>query len=187
MPRARRLKARVTTPQQFIAYAPYGVGLMCALVYFEQGADVYGWWIGARDAEWHSAYFKLEEFFTSRQTRFLAAEDMDLYGGWKRLYSAREPVLDKPEPVADEAAHELERVQGMFAAEWLFFEDDAKAGADRKAYEKYNMPLAHVNVRAPRLNKLDKHEAVWTYRSHGLDAAVLDYLQQYWPLDYRSS
>ena len=187
MPRARRLKPRVTTPQQFIAYAPYGVGLMCALVYFERGADVYGWWIGARDAEWHSAYFKLEEFFTSRQTRFLAAEDMDLYGGWKRLYSAREPVLDKPEPVADEAVHELDRVQGMFAAEWLFFEDDAKADGDRKAYEKYNMPLAHVNVRARRLNKLDKHEAVWTYRSHGLDAAVLDYLQRYWPLDYRGS
>jgi len=187
LPRARRLKARITTPQQFIAYAPYGVGVMCALVYFERGPDVYGWWIGARDAEWHSAYFKLEEFFTTRQTRFLATEGMDLYGGWRRLYSAREPVLDKPEPVVDEAAHELDRVQGMFAAEWLFFEDDAKAGADRKAYDKYNMPLAHVNVRARRLNKLDKHEAVWTYRSHGLDAAVLDYLQQYWPLDYRSS
>jgi hypothetical protein len=28
---------------------------------------------------------------------------------------------------------------------------------------------------------------VWTYRSHGLDAAVLDYLQRYWPLDYRGS
>ena len=175
------------TPQHLVGYAPYGVGVECALVYFERGPDVYGWWIGARDAEWHSTYFKLEEFFTTRQTRFLATEGMDLYGGWRRLYSAREPVLDTPEPVVDEAAHELDRVQGMFAAEWLFFEDDAKAGADRKAYEKYNMPLAHVNVRAPRLNKLDKHEAVWTYRSHGLDAAVLDYLQQYWPLDYRSS
>jgi hypothetical protein len=187
LPQAHRLKAVVKMPRQFIAYAPYGVGLMCALVYFERGADVYGWWIGARDAEWHTAYFKLEDFFTTRPTRFLAAEDMDLYGGWKRLYSAREPVLDKPEPVDDEAAHELDRVQGMFAAEWLFFEDDAKAADDRKAYDQYNMPLAHVNVRAPRLNKLDKHEAVWTYRSHGLDAAVLDYLQRFWPLDYRGS
>jgi len=111
MPRAPRTKVRVTTPQHLVGYAPYGVGVECALVYFERGPDVYGWWIGARDAEWHSTYFKLEEFFTTRQTRFLASEGMDLYGGWKRLYSARETGLDKPEPVADEAAHELERIQ----------------------------------------------------------------------------
>ena len=70
MAQARRLKAVATMPRQFIAYAPYGVGLMCALIYFERGADVYGWWIGARDAEWHTAYFKLEDFFTTRPTRF---------------------------------------------------------------------------------------------------------------------
>jgi hypothetical protein len=109
---------------------------------------------------------------------------MDLYGGWKRLYSARETALDKPEPVADEAAHELDRIQEMFVSEWLFFGDDAPA-AERKAYEKYNLPLAHVNVRARRLNKLDKHQAVWTSYSPGFDAAVLDYLQRHWPLDYR--
>jgi hypothetical protein len=186
LPRARRLQARVTTPQQFIAYAPYGVGVMCALVCFERGANVYGWWIGARDAEWHTAYFKLEDFFTTRQTRFLATEGMDLYGGWKRLYSAREPELDKPEPVADDAAHELDRVQGMFAAECLFFEDDAAAAAERKAYERYNLPLAHVNVRAKMLNKLDKNRAVWAFRSHEFDGTILDYLQRHWPLDYRT-
>ena len=185
MPRTPRTKARVTTPQHFIAYAPYGVGIECALVYFERGADVYGWWIGVRDAEWHSAYFKREEFFTTWQTRFLATEGMDLYGGWKRLYSVRETALDKPEPVADEAAHELDRVQEMFVSEWLFFEDDAAATAERKVYEKYNLPLAHVNVRARSLNKLDKHQAVWTHYSHGFGAAVLDYLRRYWPLDYR--
>ena len=185
MPRARRLKSRATTPQQFIAYAPYGVGVMCALVYLERGTDVYGWWIGARDAEWHTAYFKLEDFFTTRQTRFLATEGMDLYGGWKRVYSALETLLDKPEPVADEAAHELDRVQGIFVAECLFFEDDAAASAERKAYDQYNLPLAHVNVRAKMLNKLDKGGAVWTWYSHGFDAAVLDYLHRYWPLDYR--
>jgi hypothetical protein len=186
VPRARRLQPRGATPQQFVAYAPYGVGILCALVYLERGADVYGWWIGARDAEWLTAYFKLEEFFTARQTRFLATEGMDLYGGWKRLYSAREPELDKPEPVADDAAHELDRVQGMFAAECLFFEDDAAAAAERKAYERYNLPLAHVNVRAKMLNKLDKNRAVWAFRSHEFDGTILDYLQRHWPLDYRT-
>ena len=75
----------------------------------------------------------------------------------------------------------------MFAAEWLFFEDDAEAGADRKAYDRYNLPFAHVNVRAKRPNKLDKGGAVWTWYSRGFDAAVLDTLQRYWPLDYRKS
>ncbi|MBX9810930.1 MAG: hypothetical protein K2Y16_04870 [Burkholderiales bacterium] len=29
----------MTTPQSYIAYAPHGAGLMCALVYFEHGTD----------------------------------------------------------------------------------------------------------------------------------------------------
>src|SRR5512146_3026867 len=107
------------TPQSFIAYVPYGVGIMCALVYIEKADDVYGWWIGARDAEYLSSYFKLENFFTTRPTRFYATDSMDRYGGWKFLYSARKPLLDKPVPIDDEVAHELDRLQDMFVAEWL--------------------------------------------------------------------
>ena len=47
----------MATPQSYIAYAPFGAGLMCAAVYFEHGTDVVGWWIGARGYEYHSAYF----------------------------------------------------------------------------------------------------------------------------------
>ena len=57
----------------------------------------------------------------------------------------------------------------------------------RRAEAEYTLPLAHVNLRAQILNKLDKHEAVWSYRSHDFDSAVLEYLQQHWPLDYGSS
>ena len=133
------------------------------------------------------AYFKLEDFFTARPTRFLAAEDMDLYGGWKRLYSAREPVLDKPEPVDDEAAHELDRVQGMFAAEWLFFEDDAKAGADRKAYDQ----VQHAARPRERARPAGSTSSTSTRRCGRLTARTMstppcsDYLLRYWPLDYR--
>ncbi len=175
----------MTTPQSFIAYTPYGVGLMCALVYFERDADVYGWWIGARNSDHHSAYFKLENFFTTQPTRFYASEGMDLYGGWRYLYSARKPALDKPVPVEDSVAHELDRVQDMFVAEWLFFGDDPRSESERRAYDEYRLPITGINIRASRLNKLDKHEAVWIYRSHDLDANVLEYLQRFWPLDYR--
>lgn len=175
----------MTPVHSLVAYAPYGVGVLCALFYLERGADAYGWWIGARDAEWHSAYFKLEDFYTDKPTRFMATEGMDLYGGWRHLYLARDTVLDKPEAVEDSVAHELDLAQQIFVAEWLFFEDDAGAAADRKAYDDYNLPLAHVNLRAARLNKLDKRDAVWLYRSPDASARLLNYLQRYWPLDYR--
>ncbi len=175
----------MTPVRSLVAYAPYGVGVLCALFYQDRGNDAYGWWIGARDAEWHSAYFKLEDFYTGQPTRFMATEGMDLYGGWQHLYSARDTVLDKPEAVEDRVAHELGLAQQIFVAEWLFFEDDAGAAADRKAYDDYNLPLAHVNLRAARLNKLDKRDAVWIYRSPEASAKLLNYLQRYWPLDYR--
>lgn len=176
-----------TTPRSLIAYAPYGVGVTCALFYFERGEDVYGWWIGARDSEYLSAYFKLEDFFSTKPTRFFASEGSDLYGGWKHLYSARDTLLDKPVPVEDAVAHELERVQGMFVAEWLFFDNDPDIAAERAQYDGYNMPLGPVNIRAERLNKLDKHHAIWLYRSHDFQANVLTYLQRFWPIDYRAS
>jgi hypothetical protein len=67
----------MTVPQSYIAFAPFGVGVMCASTYFERGADVYGWWIGARDTEYYPAYFRLERFFTSKPTRLYATEGSD--------------------------------------------------------------------------------------------------------------
>lgn len=176
----------MTTPRTFIAYAPYGAGVMCALVYIERGNDIYGWWIGARDAEFHSAYFRLAEYFTAMPTRFYATEGMDLYGGWKYLYPARDPALDKAVPVNDAAAHELHRVQGMFAAEWLVFEDDPHIESEREAYGKMGLILGHAAVRSRRIGKLDLSQAVWVHRSHDFDLHVLDTLQRDWPLDFRS-
>lgn len=175
----------MATPQSYVAYAPFGAGLMCAVICFEHGTDVVGWWTGARGYEYHSAYFKLEKFFNTKPTRFYATDGMDLYGGWKFLYSAREPLLDAPVPVEDEVAHELDRVQGMFAAEWLFFEDDADTADERVTYEKLELPLRHVNLRSKRLHKLDEGQPVWIYHSHDFDLDVIDFLQEHWPLDYR--
>jgi hypothetical protein len=47
-----------TAPRTFLFVVPEGARLLCAVFYFEKGRDIYGWWIGARDAEYHSAYFK---------------------------------------------------------------------------------------------------------------------------------
>lgn len=39
-------------PQTFLACAPWGVGLRCAVVYRARGHDVCGWWVGAVGAEY---------------------------------------------------------------------------------------------------------------------------------------
>ncbi|MGZ5095508.1 MAG: hypothetical protein ACXWCY_21485 [Burkholderiales bacterium] len=174
-----------TPPRTFIAYRPFGAGLRCAIFYFEIGPHVYGWWIGRRRSRYYSAYFKLEDFFSARSTLFYATGGMDLYGGWRFLYSARTAALGTPLPVEDDAAHELDRLQGIFAAEWLFFEDDPGAAAEREAYEKLKMPLRRVNIRASSLNRLIEKDAELQYLSHDFDMDVLDYLQRHWPLDYR--
>jgi hypothetical protein len=173
------------TPQCHLAFAPFGVGVMCALTCFERNNDVYGWWIGARDTEYQSAYFRLEDFYTPHDTRFLATGGSDLYGGWRYLYSARTPQLDEPVPVEDEAAHELDRVQDQFVTEWLFFEGDERSERERVAYDQANFPLRAVNLRPVRLRRFDQSQPVWTHRSGEFDAGVLHYLQRYWPLDYR--
>lgn len=177
----------MTEPKVFIAYAPFGAGVLCALFYFQRGDDVYGWWTGARDAEFHSAYFKLEDYYTTKPARFYATEGMDLYGGWRYQYSARTPALDRPVAVDDAAAHELDRLQGLFAAEWLVYEDDSDAAAERDAYGRMGLSLGHVAIRSKRLGRLDESQPVWVHRSHGCDLNVVEYLQKHWPLDRRES
>ncbi len=177
----------LTSPRTFIAYRPFSTGLACALFYVEKGPDVYGWWIGPRGSRCYSAYFKLEDFFTTRSTRFHATGGMDLYGGWRFLYSARTAALDKPIPVEDAASHELDRLQGIFVAEWFFFDDDPDATVERDAYEKMKLPVRHVNIRADALRRLASDGPQWSYRSHDFDMGVLDYLQRHWPLDYRNA
>ena len=173
-------------PKVFIAYAPFGVGVMCALFYIERGNDVYGWWTGARSSDFHSAYFKLEEFFTTKPTRFYASDGMDLYGGWRYLYSARKTDLDKPVPVEDAVAHELTRLQGVFAREWLVYENDSDAAAELEAYGRMGLILGHVAIRSKRIGRLAERQPVWIHRSHGCDMNVVEYLQKHWPLDTRS-
>jgi hypothetical protein len=175
-----------TVPRTLVALAPFGVGVLCACFYVEKGRHVYGWWLGARDSEYDTAYFKLEDYFSTAPTRFYATRGVDLYGGWRYLYSSKQPRLDTRLPMDDDIAHELDRLQGVFVDEWLFFEDAPDAQAEREAYDRMKFPVRFVNVRASGLKRLDKHEPVWLYRSPDFDERVLDYLGQHWPLDYGS-
>jgi len=170
--------------EAFLAYAPRGPGLLCALAYFTVEKDVYGWWTGFKDYGYLSAYFKLDSFYAPENTAFLATEGSDLYGGWRFDYARSEPALDRPVPVEDAVAHRLDQLQELFFNEWLFARADPVAQGELEAYASGELALQDVNIRHRRLNKLDHHGAVWIYRSHGLDGHVVDYLSARWPLDY---
>jgi hypothetical protein len=178
---------RISTPQSLVVYEPYGAGLLCALVYVTRADDVYRWWMGAGEKELRSAYFMLEHFYASKPTRFYASAGMDLYGGLRVQLGARQPALDKPILLDQDVARELDRVQGVFVAEWLAFDDDGDAGREREAYNRLGLPLGRVAIRSARLGKLAQGERVWSYHTHDFDGQILDHLERYWPLDYRPS
>lgn len=177
----------MATPQVHLAYQPRGVGLACALVYLNKDPDVCGWWVGTRAAETLTAYFCLERFYTTGSTALYVTADSDLYGGWRFDLTSGRPREIRPIAVDPALAHELERMQDAFASEWLSFPDSPHAEQEQRAYHEAELAHGSVNIRYDRLNKLDKKGPVWVYYSRGFESAVLEFLEDRWPLDYGKS
>jgi hypothetical protein len=110
---------RILVPHaSYLAYAPRGAGVLCALCYFTENPHVCGWWTGARGLEFAPGYFMLESFYSTAGTRFFAAAGGDLYGGWRCDYERDPPELSDPVPVDDGICHRCgdRRVRGGRAA-----------------------------------------------------------------------
>ena len=43
----------------FLAYAPRGAGLLCAVTYVSGEPDIVGWFVGAKGGSYPSAYFRV--------------------------------------------------------------------------------------------------------------------------------
>ena len=176
----------------FLAYAPRGGGLLCAVVYRVRGDDVYGWWVG-RDGnlEYAPGFFMLENYYTTHEQAFLTTRGGDLPGGWARDYDARRPVLDTALPVEDAVARALEPLQFAFAREWLVYPEDADAAEQARCYAEAelgmgSMDAGTVAVRFQCLGRFEKSQPVWRYFSLGLDYNVIERLMRCWPLDYKT-
>lgn len=170
--------------QVHLAYTPRGAGLSCALMYLKAEPDIFGWWIGRQASEFHTAYFRLADFYSTRTTMY-ASEGSDLYGGWKyELTSGHTKALDPPLPVASDVSHVLEQAQDAFCGNWLVLPGDRNLPEQHRAYSDAELAWSDVNFRFQRLNKFIKHEAVWLYYSKDFEAAIGDYLMRRWPLDY---
>lgn len=174
----------MTNPQIYIAYTPRGAGLLCAVVYLVVGKDVYGWWTGFKDAAFVSAFFKLEDFYSTEQTVFYATEGSDIYGGWRYDYAVSELKLGKGIAVEEEACHVLEQLQDQFFSEWLFTPIEPGVAEELAAYRQMELAAQDINIKHRMLNRLDQHDVIWTYLSKDLDMQVIDYMMERWPLEY---
>lgn len=156
-------------PRIFLAYAPRGVGLRCAVAYLASGRDAYGWFTGARNGDLSSAYFVLEQFYTPRETAYIAVDEGDLHSDWLR----------------DETrCQELARMQEAFRREWLSYRSDPDAGKQLQSYADAELAVGLANIRFERLNRLSKLQPNWTYYSRDFEQGVLQCLAGHWPLDY---
>jgi len=163
--------ASMKTPNVFIAYAPRGAGLRCALAYLATERDIYGWFTGPRDDGGLAAEFFLsEDFYSNRPARYEAVDSAGLHSRW---------ALD------EERRHELARMQEAVAREWLLYRDDPLAAADLAAYAKAELAVGEVNLRFERIARLSTLQPNWTYYSPRFERAVLRHLAKRWPLEYR--
>jgi hypothetical protein len=159
----------VRTPRVFLRYAPRA-GLRCAVVYLAGDRDAYGWFTGRSERGIESAYFVLEDFYTRKETRYVAVPESDLHSKWTR----------------DEArCHELARLQETFRSEWLFYPDEVGAELQLARYAEAELAAGEVSVRFERLPRFSREQASWTCYSPGCENAVLRFLAAHWPLDDR--
>lgn len=155
-------------PEIFVAYAPRGAGLRCALAYLEDARDVYGWFAGPRDdASVAACYFVLDDFRAAVRIRYCEFAQ-------SALRSLAEP-----------RRRELAAMQEEFANEWLFYRNEARAYGELLAYCEAELAAGELNLRFEKLAVLSKRQPNWTYSSRQFDRRVLRALSRYWPLEYR--
>ena len=158
------------TPNVFIAYAPRGVGLRCAVAYLASGRDAYGWFTGPRlDLTVASRCFLLEDFYSAGPVRHDEVDLADLHSGWS---------------LGETRRHDLARLQEKFAREWLCYRADAWAAADFDAYARAELAAGEVSVRFGRLAVFSRLQPNWTFYSRNFEHAVLRHLARRWPLEY---
>ncbi|HUG26353.1 hypothetical protein [Piscinibacter sp.] len=170
--------------QVHLAYAPRGVGLLYAVMWFAVGDHVYGWCIGSKDGGHLAFYFMLQDYFAHGETHLYRSVEDDVYGAWVEARPAGDMVLPHPPPVPEAVCHELNRLQDQFVRHWLFFDDDPLVDDEAQAMRARELSVRHVNIRASRLDKLATAAAVWRFNSPDADAQVLDFLSRRWPLDF---
>ena len=169
-------------PHSYLAYVPRGAGLAAALFYVTARNDVYGWYTGASSYAYPAAFFALENFYSRRDTVFSRSVEDDVYGPW--VVDCTPVITDIRSPVPAPIDHELERLQGAFVQEWLFFPHERE---EVDEYKALGLPVHPVNIRARQLHRFTQDQPTWIYASPGIDLNVVSWLKGVWPLDDREN
>lgn len=83
-------------PKVFLAYAPRGIGLRCAVAYLASGADVYGWFVEpCEDTSVARRYFLIENLHAAELQAYAEAE---LAAGDVNVRFARLSRFDTTQP-----------------------------------------------------------------------------------------
>ena len=170
--------------KSFLAYAPYGPGLMCALFYLADAHNVYGWYTGSKQGDFPAHFFMLDDYYSPHESRFYISIEDDVYGAWGRVTKSGLTPIDPPSPLPDEMMHALEQAQDSFCREWLFYADDPARRDDIAVFAGRDLSVQSVNIRAGRLNKLQVNPAVWSYVGAQCDLNIVNHLRRHWSLDY---
>ena len=171
-------------PHAYVAYAPGGSGILCALFWFVHTDDVYGWFIGASAHEYPARFFMLEDYYSKRETQCYISAGDDLHGKWMHETGRGESTMDRPVPVPPDLCPELDRLQDAFVREWLFNQGDERFAREAPLLEKRGLPVLAINIRASKIDKLSSGGPVWTYCTPGADVRMVAYLSARWGLDY---
>ncbi len=174
-------------PHVHLAYAPRGAGLLCAMFWFRQGDDAFGWFTGARAYELPAAFFMLENYRSPDEAVCYRSVENDVYGDWLAVTVTGESRIDPPIPLPEPLGHELERLQGAFVQEWLFYETDPEHERECAVLRARELPVLPVNIRPAKITKLSMGEPVWTYSSPNADLSIPALLARRWPLDYKGN
>ena len=157
-------------PNVFLAYAPRGVGLRCAVAYLGAGRDAFGWFTGpCLDLSVASRYFLLADFYSAMPARYEDVDEAALHGPW---------------PLEEPRRHELARLRETFAREWLCYRADPWIAADFAAYAQAELAAGEPGVRFGRLAHFSRLQPNWTYYSPGFEYGLLRQLARRWPLEY---
>jgi len=175
----------MTQAHAHLGYAPRGVGLLYAMLWFAEGNDILGWFIGARDGEPRASYFVLADYYASRRMKLLRSVHDDMYGPWVEGSAEGDRPVAHPPPVPEALRHELVRLQDQFIRHWLFFADDPEGHAEAEAVAARELAVGAVGIHPARMGKLRTAPAIWRYDAPGADLNVLIELSKRWPLDHR--
>lgn len=165
-------------PKAHIRYFSEPPSSVSALFYVEYGIDVCGWYAHAEQKAFSAAFFMLENFYVERSSALYRSLEDDVYGPWTNDCVPIDLQIRSPLP--ELLRHELERIQSNFVDEWLFFEIDPGASTEMHAYACHHLPIHSLNIKSRKLNRLERRNAIWEYRTPGVDQNVMEFVQKYW-------